>query len=301
MDTSSPHYLALSAQQKNEIIRSNIEQDTQPAVWPSPLQLPGLFMEKMCPTFRTAGDSMPWEEGSLFSSGHTRMKYIHSVGVVGQVELRPVQGQLYTGILAGASRGWIRLSLAQEPNQAELKTLPGMGLKFLRDGRDSANLVAMYSLSGQQSWNFFKNNFTTRIGSGPPELVPLKLKFQEATNYVTQVGLSDWGLAGEDGLVVAQPRTPFMLTFQPAANLGMQGVQQASIIAAPQGCRTSSPSRCPSCWPPACRPTRCCTACWPGPGLSPASTTTSWRGRTSTWRTSYWWAASPPAAGGTSS
>ena len=47
MDTSSPHYLALSAQQKNEIIRSNIEQDTQPAVWPSPLQLPGLFMEKV--------------------------------------------------------------------------------------------------------------------------------------------------------------------------------------------------------------------------------------------------------------
>lgn len=89
----------------------------------------------MCPTFRTAGDSLPWVEGSLFSSGHTRMKYIHSVGVVGQVELRPVQGQLYTGILAGASRGWIRLSLAQEPNPAELKTLPGMGLKFLRDGR----------------------------------------------------------------------------------------------------------------------------------------------------------------------
>lgn len=87
----------------------------------------------------------------------------------------------------------------------------------------------MYSLSGQQSWNFFKNNFTTRIGAGPPELVPLKLKFQEATNYVTQVGLSDWGLAGEDGKVVAQPRTPFMLTFQPAANLGMQGVQQASF------------------------------------------------------------------------
>ena len=33
---------------------------------------------------------------------------------------------------------------------------PGMGLKFLRDGRDSANLVAMVSLSGQQSWNFLE-------------------------------------------------------------------------------------------------------------------------------------------------
>lgn len=46
-ETSSSHYLALSAQQKNEIIRSNIEQDTQPDVWPSLLQLPGLFVEKV--------------------------------------------------------------------------------------------------------------------------------------------------------------------------------------------------------------------------------------------------------------
>ena len=38
-----------------------------------------------------------------------------------------------------------------------------MGLKFLRDGVDSANLVAMYSVDGQESWNFFKNDFSNHI------------------------------------------------------------------------------------------------------------------------------------------
>ena len=56
-----------------------------------------------------------------------------------------------------------RLSLALEPDTEKLNTAPGMGLKFLRDGVDSANLVAMYSVDGQESWNFFKNDFSNHI------------------------------------------------------------------------------------------------------------------------------------------
>ena len=56
-----------------------------------------------------------------------------------------------------------RLSLALEPDTSKLNTAPGMGLKFLRDGMDSANLVAMYSVDGQESWNFFKNDFSNHI------------------------------------------------------------------------------------------------------------------------------------------
>ena len=56
-----------------------------------------------------------------------------------------------------------RLSLALEPDTEKLNTAPGMGLKFLRDGMDSANLVAMYSVDGQESWNFFKNDFSNHI------------------------------------------------------------------------------------------------------------------------------------------
>ena len=53
--------------------------------------------------------------------------------------------------------------MALEPDTSKLNTAPGMGLKFLRDGMDSANLVAMYSVDGQESWNFFKNDFSNHI------------------------------------------------------------------------------------------------------------------------------------------
>merc|ERR1711887_164922 len=128
---------------------------------------------------RYQGDQLPWER-SLVCYGW-RKKYIHTVGVVGKVEWRSVGDHPYTGIFQGASQGIIRLSLAREPSPTSNNTTPGLGLKFLRDGADSANLVAMYSVDGQESWNFFKNDFTNHIGPGGPALIPLEIKFSEAT------------------------------------------------------------------------------------------------------------------------
>ena len=148
----------------------------------------------MCPTLRAPGDELPWEDGWLEDG--TRYKYIHTVGTVGRVEWRDRGGHPYTGIFAGASSGFVRLSLANEPSPPAPGTAPGMGLKFLRDGRDSANLVAMYSVDGQDSWNFFKNDFTTHIPTPGPLLQLIALKFSEATNFVQQVEFSKYSLMG---------------------------------------------------------------------------------------------------------
>ena len=95
-----------------------------------------------------------------------------------------------------------------------------MGLKFLRDGIDSANLVAMYSVNGQDSWNFFKNDFTTNIGPGGLDLLPLELKFSEATNFISEAGLSDFGKFGEDGVDAGAAMSfPFMLRFRPTGEI----------------------------------------------------------------------------------
>ena len=139
----------------------------------------------MCPTLRAPGDELPWQEG-IFEDGY-RMKYIHTVGTVGQVEWRDLGGHSYSGMFSGNSNGVVRFSLAKEPAPPALNTAPGMGLKLLRDGMDSANLVAMYSVNGQESWNFFKNDFTTHVPDADITLYPLLLKFSEATNYVQQV------------------------------------------------------------------------------------------------------------------
>ena len=73
----------------------------------------------------------------------------------------------------------------------------------------------MHSVSGQRSWNFFKNDFTTHIGPGDLDLLGLFVKFSEATNYVQQVALSDWGRYGQDGVLADSMSFPFMLRFKP--------------------------------------------------------------------------------------
>ena len=139
---------------------------------------------------RTAGDEMPWERKVLFY-GH-REKFIHTVGVVATAEWRSVGDHSYTGVFTGSQHVIIRMSLAKRPDPQQLQTAPGIGLKFLRDGVASGNMVAMFSVDGQQSWNFFKNNFTNHIPAlTSPSLLPLGIKFATATRNVQQVGLSD--------------------------------------------------------------------------------------------------------------
>lgn len=152
------------------------------------MELAKIFIEEMSPTFNTKGDAM--KPGMLW--GH-RTKLIHSVGTVGKVKFVPVAGNQFTGVLRGADYGLIRLSSAAKPS-ADKPLGPGMGLKFLRDGIDSANLVAMFSVDGQPGdWDFFSHDFTTTIG--PSDDSALKLvarKFATFTDNVQSVGLSDF-------------------------------------------------------------------------------------------------------------
>ncbi len=86
-----------------------------------------------------------------------RRKFFHSVGNVAKVKFIPVENTAgFTGIFKdGADYGLIRLSLSKKPNLEKSTPegavdnyVPGFGLKFLRDGIPSANIVAMYSVNG---------------------------------------------------------------------------------------------------------------------------------------------------------
>ena len=62
---------------------------------------------------------------------------------------------------------------------------PGMGLKFLRDSVDSANLVAMFGVDGQNNLNFFENDWNNHIPSpNDKKLIPLEARFKTATKYI---------------------------------------------------------------------------------------------------------------------
>ena len=122
------------AKDKHSDLWSKISADKTPSKFPSPYGILLISMEK---SFDTASDVMP--------SG--RAKFIHSVGATCKVKFVHKGGK-YTGIFQGADHGLIRLSSAAEPSSSQ-PLAPGMSLKFLRDGVDSANLVSMFSVNGQ--------------------------------------------------------------------------------------------------------------------------------------------------------
>jgi len=91
-----------------------------------------------------------------------------------------------------------------------------MGLKFLRDGVDSGNLVAMFGVNGQPEWNFFQHDWNTFIGAASgKKLEILGCKFASATKWIQNVGLSDMATFSEDGSKTSSPKHPYGLRFSP--------------------------------------------------------------------------------------
>lgn len=106
----------------------------------------------MKPTIDYVSDELP----------QGRRKYIHSVGSVFSAAFTPVSNTPYTGFFEGADSLLIRISLAASPNYSNPSAkaaynnfTPGHGLKYLIDGKPSANLVAMHSVNGVNSYNLF--------------------------------------------------------------------------------------------------------------------------------------------------
>ena len=206
-----PEYTTLPAVEKQAMIWDNTLLDNSSNSWPSVLKVAEILFESMCPTLEAAGDQMPkaWIR-------NTRQKYIHSVGSVGMVEFVS-NGSRYTGLFQGATHGIVRISLAKEPEADVLNTTPGMGLKFLRDGVESASLVAMYGVDGQESWNVFANSWSNHRGAASgADTLTLSVKFAKGTPNIQQVGLSDWARFGEDGVRVSDSDMvfPYKLVFK---------------------------------------------------------------------------------------
>lgn len=207
---NSKKYQDQTAATKMNQLWGKITEDINSYGWYSSITVGTIFFENMKPTFDHHYDHMP-------NGG--RKKLIHSVGNVGKVRMIPESDSPYTGILSGADFGIIRLSCAKEPDPKENPInnfTPGFGLKFLRDGMPSANIIAMYSVNGQYSWNFFSKEFSNQIPE--PEGFALKAlgkKFSSATPYIGTLGSKSLCEYGQDGQLVQNPKFPFRLIFRP--------------------------------------------------------------------------------------
>jgi len=147
-----------------------------------------------------------------------RDKTIHSIGVVGGIKFESAGGHPYQGLFKGAEHGMVRFSSAKQPDSSGVT--PGMGLKFFRDGRRSANFVSMYSLDGQPctDGDFFQHEWSNHIPMTDNfGLKIIAAKFWQASYCPLMVGLSD--MASEaDGVAPAPGTFPFQLVFKPVVS-----------------------------------------------------------------------------------
>jgi len=215
---SGPTYQSETALMKENDLLNVITQNTSSGTWYN-LEEIEMFLESMNLSFTAVADDMPYQ----FLGLQRRPKLIHSIGVISKAVWTPTPGNPFTGILGkGCQNVLFRLSLATQPGGDKAYT-PGISLKCLRNGIPSGNLFAMYSLLGQDSWNFFKHDLTSHVGdfsSGSASFLfnRLRARFAEASNFPTMIGLSDLAKYQEDGSVVENPEFPFRLVFHPIAN-----------------------------------------------------------------------------------
>jgi len=215
-DFSSQTYNNLTAEQKMTSLWQKIIENYTPYGWYFALNLAvKIFWENMNPTFDHFSD--------VFPSG--RDKVIHSVGTVTRAKFIAEPDTPYTGIFKGASHVLLRLSAASKPDSSKSSAegalnnfKPGFGLKMLRKGVPSANLVGMFSLEGQSSWNFFKNDLNSHTtGGDKPNFVEKKLMnhFSTASKHIKQIGMLDMATFDENGTRVTKPVVPYKLILRP--------------------------------------------------------------------------------------
>jgi hypothetical protein len=187
----------------------------------TPLKLTEIFVESMDPTFHTQGDAFPNQKLGFITA--RREKVIHSIAAHGLVSLNAVANP-FTGIFKGSTQGIIRMSSSAQPklNSEQFPLGPGMGIKFLRDGVDSANTVTMYQGKGQyKEWNFFAHTQSNHVfpSGGDFKLKPVLYKSSFYTDYVYQTGTSDMAKFDAQGNKESNVVFPFRLEFEPNASV----------------------------------------------------------------------------------
>mmetsp|Transcript_4630 Transcript_4630/g.6107 ORF Transcript_4630/g.6107 Transcript_4630/m.6107 type:complete len:344 (+) Transcript_4630:29-1060(+) len=207
-DFKGDGYISMSRQDKSDKIWAKVTENSKSGSW----HFAQTLFVGQGEVFDTKGDE--------FDCGLTgcRNKTIHSVGNVGQIEWVDQGGHSYTGIFKGSDSGYVRMSSAKPVDTKKHSMTPGMGVKFLRDGVDSANFVAMFSVDGQDSLNFFENDWNNHIPDPhDATLIPLELRFKTATDYIQTVGLSDMAMYTQDG-TEESPVFPWSLRFEPSGD-----------------------------------------------------------------------------------
>ena len=152
-----------------------------------------------------------------------RVKVIHTQGVVAKVKYVPEPNNGLSGML-GVESDTVLLRFSEQNNLHEESEglTPSVGIKWLRDGKKSENIVAQVSFKNTGSWNFFKEPLKTRIeGFDPVEdklwIETLQRKNFDGTTKPFFMGVSEVYANNLDGTAVADEEIgwiPYQLEFE---------------------------------------------------------------------------------------
>lgn len=145
-------------------------------------------------------------------------KSIHRRAMVAKVSFEAYQNP-FTGLFQGVPFGLIRLSVTSDPKGTNMA--PGLALKLLVDGQPSANVSALYKLSGQGSdHNFFAHELSNVI----PKEYDMKSIFSSAvfrlvSPHPTKISVEPFAELDAKGQKVESPKAPVQLYFVPNPSL----------------------------------------------------------------------------------
>jgi hypothetical protein len=140
----------------------------------------------------------------------------------------------YTGLFQGSEAGIVRLSSALSPMEGivlpftlrqkilDSKLFPCIAIKFFRSSAQSGNMLAAGTKTGQANSKFFEHAQSTSISESMPYVARWILEiFRRYSKHPTQLGISDFAAAAEDGVPVVPSalRFPWMVTFAPVDSL----------------------------------------------------------------------------------
>lgn len=150
------------------------------------------------------------------TSPHKWEKYLHKRGAVAKVRIVPAEDSKYTGVLLGTECALLRMSITYRPTKKR-NFAPGLALKFLKDGRPSANISALYRLEGQgKDYNIFANPLSNIVPIGDD--IGLKLVhriFSRVTNYPEELLLNHLAKEDQRGEKVESFTAPRQIFFVP--------------------------------------------------------------------------------------
>lgn len=170
-------------------------------------------------TLTHSGDTLP--EG--------RKKLIHTYGSVAAIQFVPttVYNVPFTGLAKEGAYGLMRASLATMSGSFT----PGIALKFPITGRSSVDVIAMFSVDGQEdNRNFFENSFKNEIKKTKNlALLPLQLAFVNTAKMLGHMqgkklnplalDISEFGNVNQDGQNFPYQDDIELLTFSPLSDV----------------------------------------------------------------------------------